>query len=301
MTEISWPSGVQGGTYGSQDQLRALDDRYGGFMRSPDAAERRDRILARTPENFRFGNGALRSLPSSLAHLQALVEEYGRGTVAVLGAEDELGLQTAPPESTDTLIVSVPGAGPWLSTLQAAPARTVIARVRSPFDVWWRRAVETFSVSKYVRDSEHYLVPGPFVLDGAGDIWVMRDFKGSKLSEQGFPRHSYRDFDGLDPARCTVSALKGFTDRVRERWGAALASGSFAEHGESIIATQFFTDGAGYTAELKAADAHLLLTFPAYRVELETTVLGTVYEFFGDELTRSRPVRTRWSPSEMVF
>ncbi|MEM6531552.1 MAG: hypothetical protein AAF654_02965 [Myxococcota bacterium] len=302
MSAITWPSGVQGGTFGTREQRATLDDRYEGFLRPPALEPVRNRVLDAWPETLAFGDGTFPLLPSSVARVTALVERHQDGAVALVGSKrlTEV-LDTAPLNDASTLVVSVPGPGEWRAALQQSQASTVIARVRAPFDAWWRRVVETCTVVEYVRDAEHYLAPGPFVLDGGGDHWVVRDIGKARWDSPGLPLHTYRDFDGLDANQSTAAQLSAFVERIGERWSAPIASTSVIERDETIAATQSHEDGSTFTAELRPVDGHLLLTFPAYNSGFETTVLGTVYEFFGTEMMRSRPVRTRWAPEEMVF
>ncbi|MEO0594208.1 MAG: hypothetical protein AAFZ38_11565, partial [Myxococcota bacterium] len=203
-----------------------------------------------------------------------------------------------------TLMLSIPGPDRWLdvlTSLRDRPPARIIARVRAPLDGWFSTLAASWTTIAYRRDVEHYVTPGPWVLDGGGDVWVLENVALDTLNRDRLPQHAWRDVDSIDPQRCNAEGVREFVERVIERFGEPAVFNEQRKHREGFHATLRFASGRGLQIELNPAERHLLISFNPYDASLETTALNSVYECFGLPHTRSRPVRTMWSPQELVF
>ncbi|MEL6544595.1 MAG: hypothetical protein AAFQ82_08205 [Myxococcota bacterium] len=291
---------------GSQDEIDRLDRSLATGIEEPELNRWRDAALAtwdQAPEVL-LGHGVYPTLPLSVARVLHRLEVTQAKKVAIVDDLDGLVTlwsgESSSPESAELVVLSIPGSPGWLERLNEILERAplVLARVRAPFDAWWQEQCRTAEVLSFRHDCDHHLTPGPFVLDGGGDHWLVKGLR--KVESDRMPRHGYRDFHGLK-AGCGRDELARLCQLAESRLGLTRALHEVVAGEGSLTAIQSFQDGRGFNVELRPEDDHLLLTFVPYDAALETTVVSSVYEVFGTPHTRTRPLRTVWTPTEMIF
>lgn len=311
MDTIAWRSGIESGPFSTLEHLQAADRRYTEPLLE---AEHDPRIWNAWCSQGRIdiSDGTLAVLPSSSQRLLSVLEQFVVGDLITFGRNEPVleaysGVHRAWTDediSGQTLMLSIPGPDRWLDVVASwrdQPPARVIARVRAPLDGWFSTLAASWTTIAYRRDIEHYVTPGPWVLDGGGDVWVLEDISLDALNRDNLPQHAWRDVDSIDPQRCNLEGVRQFIDRIIERFGESAVFNEQREHRDGFHATLRFASGRGFQIELNPAERHLLISFDPYDASLETTALSSVYECFGLAHTRSRPVRTLWSPRELVF
>lgn len=319
--EIRWPSGCIEGSFGNLDTLSLLDVRYQGYPDGDSCGELRALEAWSQQNRIDLSGGCPPVLPSSARRLVLTVEKLADGRALFIGSDELLvaaaneGMGFLDPSMVcsrsnlaafNTVVLSIPGPRGWLDALSVvlrSPPERLVLRVRAPYDAWCRKLVNDATVRHYYRDSEHHVLPGPVVLDGGGDLWVIEAIDRLCLDRCAaqHPRHSWRDLDGLDPDCCGLDCLKTFFELVERRYDEAVVFRDLRDHANGISGALYFASGVGLTLNIQSECRHALFSFHPYSAVLETTALSTVYECFGTSHLRSRPVRTMWSPAEMVF
>lgn len=309
MTTHRFAAGPEVDALGSRDEIDAVDRRYASPLEDPEVHALRQAILARWDgrPSVRLGLGVYPALPLGVARLLHTARRLGLKKVWIEDDLDDLAGQwpgeVVPAErvdEADAVVLSIPGSPGWLERLSAhvAHGRRLFARLRAPHDAWWQKQCQGATVEYYRHDCEPYFVPGPMVLDGGGDHWLVRGVSPLDLST--LPRHGYRDFDGLDAARCDEAHLRVLMGRVAERLGVAPVLSSVLPAGSALSATLALGSGLTLHLELEPSGPHLLLTFAPYDPALETTAVSSVYEIMGTPHTRTRPLRATRTPTEVI-
>ena len=179
----------------------------------------------------------------------------------------------------------------------------IVAGFKLPWEESFMDLARTtgLKVLEYHREIDQWLVPGPTVIDGGQDLAVFdRPAKPTSPAPASSPAecirlvpHGHLDLDSLDTSRFDSQALDRFADLVA-------ATASVPEEGRTLehlkdhdVLCWYDQHGNGFTAELRRAEAHLLVTLVPFDPALEYIVLFAASALFGDSCTRVRPLRTR--------
>lgn len=185
--------------------------------------------------------------------------------------------------------------------------------IRDPWDGAFARFLKKsqWHVETIHRDLLHWVIPGPTVRDGGGDLVVLR--RPKKLHEwknlfeldqaEQIRSHPYYGFDvdGLAPESLNDTTLSLFADRL-----AAIAPLPQADRYHQLEGprqTLRWSDTKGHEVllELNQSAGHLLATFLPYNEELEWATLVLIQQTLMNPTSRFRPSRSQWAGTEAVF
>lgn len=234
------------------------------------------------------------------------------------GVDDKLTLVGTAPE-TGSFELSVIHSGPSVAmahALNRAVTLTkvgghIVASVRAPWEDPFLDQIEAagLSVEAYHREVDHWVAPGPLVIDGAGDLAIIDRSSKAKVetvTDNAVERFRLRPYFNIDIDDLAVSR---FGDDVADRLVTAVAARapkpeamrSVQRDKQRYVISWFDETGVGFSAELRRDEAHIMVTLMPYDVEVEYVVMSTIYETLADRYTRARPIRTRRWQQEGIF
>jgi hypothetical protein len=291
-------------------RLAGFDDLYGGWL----AGLRREHAtrLRRITEMQAKQNvsSAHTTLPLSTLRRALAVEALGARRVCIDGDTDGLAevLSRCEIAERDCDAAVVMAGDPVCSHRALAraaaavrPGGHVLARLRSPYDGPFEEMAQRagFVLEDQIREIDYRVVPGPFVLDGAGDVLIFRRPERVELGPEPSADDALRarpywglDFDALAPERCTEDAVVRFLDTLAARAPRREVSRSITRAPDREIACWYDDGGRGLTAELHRTDGHIMVSLMPYDAALEYAVETTVFHVLGDSLTRLRPFKS---------
>lgn len=288
------------------------------------------------------------TLPSSTLRRALVIQELAPrhvwldddvdGLAALLAAEAQVSLPASPLDAwlddevrraggraltrgesaqpVDVSLLSAGTPGHTAAALRRALTRTragghIVVRARSPWELPLYELLEKAGLQpeRYLRELDHVLMPTGHVLDGAGDLLVLRAEPGVELpllpddlaeTSRAQP-FFWLDLDGLAPERLEAAGLGELADAVVKRSGRSEAMRFVRREEEREVSCWYDPAGIGYTAELNPEHGHLLCVFTPYDEALAHAVTLSAYELFAGPDTRSRPHRTSRSPKGALF
>ncbi|MEE8409245.1 MAG: hypothetical protein V3T05_06555 [Myxococcota bacterium] len=237
------------------------------------------------------------------------------------GVDGKLTLMGDAPEtgSFDLAVIHSGPAVPMARALERAVGLTkvggrIATSVRAPWEDPFLDQIEAagLSVEAYHREVDHWVAPGPLVIDGAGDLAIVdRPAKAqvAPVSEDSVERFRLRPYFNIDIDDLAVSRFGERFDDVADRLVTAIAARaprpeamrSVLRDKQRFVIGWFDESGVGLSAELRLDEAHIMVTLMPYDVELEHVVLSVAYEILADRYTRARPIRTRRWQQEGIF
>lgn len=321
-------------------RLAVLDMMYSGWVPGFTHAhgERIAKVRSSIAERgVGFALGLRASLPSSIVRRALAIESLAPKRVLLFGDVDglagflasDIAATVVEPTRTiaevvaDVAVVEVVDLGPTIVRLESAlvavgPSGTVLARLRWPWDRAFYEHIKVLGlkVLGYERDVDHALLPGGFVVDGAGDLVLLggaiaasapelpRPLTTGTLSmslsaSADAPPYAWFDMDGLAPDRAIgLNALANEVARISKR---TPELADVKTYDDREVLCWYDTNGRGFVAELSRDSSHLLVSYVPYDDALDHAVITSAFTLFADEDTRLRPRRTERTPQRTVF
>jgi hypothetical protein len=188
---------------------------------------------------------------------------------------------------------------------------SIVVGIRLPWEELFMGLASAagLEVTSYQREIDHWLVPGPTVIDGGQDLAILTRPNTAKLPEidvtpAGVVRavpYSHLDFDSLDATRLDLEALTRFADLLAAAAPTAEHSRSLQHAKDHDVLCWYDERGVGLSAELRRSEAHLLVSFMPFDPALEYAALFAATHTLADPYTRVRPLRTRRLDKENFF
>ena len=221
-------------------------------------------------------------------------------------------------EKSEAAILTVGHTGHTIEAIKRAYDATnegalFFCLIREPWDGAFARFLKKsmWEVETIHRDVLHWVLPGPAVRDGGGDVVVLKrpDVLEKAFAEfeqsdaENIRSHPYyaMDVDGLIPESLNEETLLTFADNL-----AAIAP--FAEAGryhrlEGDRHTLRWADTAGNEVllELNRPAGHLLTTFLPYNSALEWASVVLIQQSLMSPTSRFRPSRPQWAATKTLF
>ncbi|MFC1611451.1 hypothetical protein ACFL6C_10860 [Myxococcota bacterium] len=202
------------------------------------------------------------------------------------------------------------------ATLQRAvdltrPGGHIAVCLRAPWEWTLYAQLEAagLPVLHYEREIDHWLLPNNLVVDGAGDLVVVERTESVTLSQiddawaEQVRSQPYVtvDLDSLDEDEVVEGAAEKLVDAIAMRAPSSEETRSIQRQGDRDVICWYDERGVGLSAQLNHEEDHLMMTFMPFDRHLEYVAICAAYHLLADELTRTRPVRTRRWHQETVF
>jgi len=187
----------------------------------------------------------------------------------------------------------------------------IVLSLRYPWESYVYPLLEAsgLELERYLREVNHHLLPGGHVLDGGGDILILRRSAGAELpaSEETVADdiraqpYALIEIESLARDRLDVGAIDRFAHSVEAFAPRPNEMRDSVRDANRDVLWWYDIEGYGFSVELRHDHAHLAIALAPYDPALEYVVLCSAFWTLGDAMTRTYPMRTRRAQSGEVM